>query len=92
VPTAVNWSVTPAGTDPLTEFTAMETNAADPIVTVPVPLILPWVAVITVEPFAFAVIRPVLEIDAMAGPATVHATELVRFWVLPSLYAPVAVT
>jgi hypothetical protein len=85
LPTAVNWAVSPTGIDPLTEFTAMETKAADPTLTVPVALILPWVAVITVEPFDIAVISPTFEIDATAGVETVHATELLRFWVLPSL-------
>lgn len=71
--------------DPLAELTAMEANTAAPTVMVPVPLILPCVAVTIAEPLDFAVARPLLEIDAIAELEILQVAELLRFWVLPSL-------
>ena len=52
---------------------------------------LPWAAVTTAEPVDKAVATPLGEIDATAELETLHVAELLRLWVLPSLYVPVAV-
>jgi len=70
--------------------TDIETRA---IVTVigAVPLIDPEAAVIVAEPFDFPVASPLLVMVAMAELDTLHVTDALIFWVLPSLYVPVAV-
>ena len=70
--------------------TDIETRA---IVTVigAVPLIDPEVAVIVAEPFDFPVASPLLAMVAMAELDTLHVTDPLMSWVLPSPYVPVAV-
>lgn len=85
MPVAVNWSVSPTPIDALAEVTVTETSRGELTVRALVPLILPWVAVITADPLDFPVVRPLFVIDATAGLETLHVTELLRFWVLPSL-------
>ena len=82
----------PTPTDALAGLTNIETNSGEVTDKELVPVRFPWVAVTTEEPIVLPVTRPVLEIDATAGLERVQATELLRFWVLPSLYFPVAVT
>ena len=48
-------------------------------------------AVMLVEPMPEPVARPVVVIVAAAALEEVQVTEVVRFWVLPSLNVPVAV-
>ena len=55
------------------------------------PLMEPEVAWIVVLPVATPAARPALVIVATAVFAEAHVAELVRFWVLASLYVPVAV-
>ncbi len=70
--------------DGLTGVTAIETNVA---VTVKVadPLTVPEVAVIVVEPWAFAVTDPPLEMVATALLDELQVAELVRSWGPPEL-------
>ena len=55
------------------------------------PLVEPEVACIIVLPAATAVTSPVLLIVAVVVLAELQVTEFVRFWVLLSLYVPMAV-
>jgi hypothetical protein len=55
------------------------------------PVIEPDVAVIVALPVATPVASPVLLIVATVVVVELHVTELVKFWVLPSLLVPVAV-
>ena len=50
-----------------------------------------WVAVMLVEPMPKPVARPVALMLATDAFEEAQATEVVRFWVLPSLKLPVAV-
>lgn len=91
VPVALNCSVVPAATDGVAGVTTMETSVAF-TVSVAVPLTLPEVAVIVVEPAALALTMPPLEIVATPVLDEVHETELVRSFEPPlPLYVPVAV-
>lgn len=90
MPVAVNWSVNPAATDGVTELTAIDTSDGGMTVRCAVPLILPCAAVITADPVDKAVAKPLGEIEATPELEMLHVAEL-RFWVLPSLYVPVAV-
>lgn len=66
-------------------------NTFDDTCRVAVPEKVPEVAVIITEsPAATPVASPELLIDATLALEEVHATELVMFFVLPSLYLPVA--
>ena len=55
------------------------------------PTMLPEVALIVVLPCLRAVARPADVIVATLVVDELQVTELVRFWVLPSVYLPVAV-
>lgn len=59
-------------------------------VTVLVPLMEPELAVIVVVPAASAVTKPLAETVAVVTPDDVQVAVLVRSWVLPSVYVPVA--
>ena len=50
-----------------------------------------WVAVMLVEPMLVPVARPLALMVAADAFEEAQATEVVRFWVLPSLKLPVAV-
>ena len=50
-----------------------------------------WVALMLVEPIPLPVARPVALILATDAFEEAQVTELVKFWVLPSLKVPVAV-
>jgi hypothetical protein len=91
VPVAVNCCVSPLATDGLAGVTAMDCSAAAVTVSVVDPETIPEVAVIVEEPTPVAVAKPAAEIVATADEDEFHATEPVRFWVLPSLKVPVAV-
>ena len=62
-----------------------------PTVSVAVPLIEPEVAVMVTAPAATPLATPLPLIVAKATFELLHVTLLVRFWLLPSLYCPVAV-
>ena len=60
-------------------------------VRVVLPVTVPSVAEMVVVPALTAVARPLLLIVATLVLEDVHATWLVRFWVMPLEYVPVAV-
>ena len=91
VPVAVNCCVSPLATRRVAGVTAIDASTAAVTVSVVVPLTLPEVAVIVVEPVASAEARPVMQIVATATFDEVQATVPVRFWVVPSVNVPVAV-
>jgi hypothetical protein len=62
-----------------------------PTVSVAVPLIDPETAVTVTVPAATPLATPLPLIVAKATFELLHVTLLVRFWLLPSLYCPVAV-
>jgi hypothetical protein len=70
----------------------VQTNVP-PAITVKVvePFIAPKAASIVVCPAATPLASPVALIVATPGAEEPHVTVLVRFWVLPSLYVPLAV-
>jgi hypothetical protein len=70
---------------------AVTVTVAGSIVKVVAPLMEPDVAVIVVLPTAKPFAEPVALIVATEGTEELHVAVLVRFWVLPSLYVPVAV-
>ncbi len=95
VPAAVNCLVVPLTMLGLTGVIAMDTSVAAVTVRVVDPETLPDAAVIVVEPGATDVASP-WEPAALLTAATavldeLHATEVVRFCVVPSVYVPVAV-
>ena len=55
------------------------------------PVIAPSMAVIVVEPLLTPVAKPDVLIVATPVGGAIHATVLVKFWVLPSVYVPIAV-
>jgi hypothetical protein len=87
----VNWRVKPATTDGFAGVTAIERSAAGATVRVVEPMTEPDFAVIVVAPGATLVASPVLLMVATVLADEVQAAELVRSWVVPSLYVPVAV-
>ncbi len=81
----------PCSNDGIAGVTTMDTRVAF-TVSVTVPLTLPEVAVMVVEPAALALTIPPLEIVATLVLDEIHETELVRSFVPPLLlYVPVAV-
>jgi hypothetical protein len=70
--------------------TAIETRVADVTVSVVEALMDPEVAVMTDEPAALLLARPVLLIAATLGAEELQLTEVVMFCVLPSANVPVA--
>lgn len=90
----MNCSVSPSGTVELLGVTAMDTRVAAVTVSGVEPETLPSAALTLVEPCAAAVARPfepaALLIEA-ADMLEAQVTCEVRFWVVPSLYVPVAV-
>jgi len=90
VPIAANCCVSPSGIVGDSGVTAIETNTGAVTVSVVELLIDPDVAVIVVLPCAAVVASPVVLIVPTFVDEELHATVLVRFWVLPSVYVPVA--
>lgn len=95
VPMAVNCCVRPFAMLGLVGVTAMDTSAAAVTFKVVDPEIAPSVAVISDVPVVAVVARPLLPaallMVATAGVSDIQVTMLVRFWVLLSVYTPVAV-
>jgi hypothetical protein len=91
VPVAVMAWVVPLASDGEAGVTAIDTNVGNETVMVVAPLTLPNVAVTVLAPCASAVARPPPVMEATDVNAEVQATELVKSWVLPSVYVPVAV-
>jgi hypothetical protein len=81
---AVNCCVAPVAIEALAGATVIETST-DVTVRVVEPLIDPEAAWIVVLPVATPVAKPALVIVATAVFDELQVTELVRFWVLPSL-------
>ncbi|HXO05101.1 MAG TPA: hypothetical protein VN884_05670 [Candidatus Sulfotelmatobacter sp.] len=91
VPVAVNCSVLPFAIDGLAGVTAIDTNVAEVTVSTVDPLTLPEIAMIVLEPAAFAVAIPPGAIVAVLRFWDCQLTEPVRSFVAPSLYFPFAV-
>jgi hypothetical protein len=90
VPVAVNCWVSPAAIEAVAGVTEIEVNTAAVTVSVAEPLIFPEVAVIVAVPVATLVPKPLLLTVATEVFDEVHVA-LVKFWVVPLLYVPVAV-
>ncbi len=72
-------------------MTAIDTNTAGPTVRVVLPVTPAKLALISEVPWAAALASPPAVMVATAVFDESHVAELVRFWVLPSEYVPVAV-
>src|SRR6266478_5496450 len=92
VPVAVNCCESPLAVDGFVGLTLIDCSTAAVTVSTAVFEVIPlWVALMSLEPMATPVARPVALIVAAAVLEEVQVTELVRFWVVPSLKVPVAV-
>jgi hypothetical protein len=91
LPVAVNWSVSPFAMVGFAGVTAIDEREGPVTVSVVEAVTEPETAWIVDEPAAMAVARPSEEIVATDGVSDDQVTELVRFWVLPSLKVPLAV-
>ncbi len=91
VAVAVSCWVEPVGSVALAGESCRLSTVAAVTVRVAVALVLPSVAVMTVAPVASPVARPEALIVATDCKLEDQVTELVRFWVEPSLSVPVAV-
>jgi len=91
VPVAINCSVAPFVTLGFAGVTAIDDSVGPVTVRAVEPETAPETAWIIDKPAPTAVARPVEEIVATDCIPEDHATELVRFCVLPSLKVPVAV-
>jgi hypothetical protein len=69
----------------------MDTRVGPATVSEVLPLNAPNIAVIVVEPLLIPVANPDPLIVAKPVGDEIHATVLVKFWVLPSVYVPIAV-
>src|SRR5213593_716693 len=90
MPVALNCFVAPLAIVGFTGVTAIDTSAAGPTVKLALPVTPTQVALIWEVPWAIPVARPTALIIATAAFEETHVTELVRLWVLPSEYVPVA--
>jgi hypothetical protein len=79
------------GIDGFAGVTAIDSSAAGPTVNAVLPVIPPELALIWEVPCAAPLARPAALIVATLVFDEVRVAELVRFWVLPSEYVPVAV-
>jgi hypothetical protein len=91
VPVAVNCCVPPFGADGFAGVTAMDTTVAGVTVSVVLPLMLPELAWMVVEPVPIEVANPAVLMVATVRVDELHVALLVKFCVLPSLNVPVAV-
>jgi hypothetical protein len=91
VPVAVNCSVLPFAIDGFAGVTAIDTSVAELTVSTVDPLTLPEIAMIVLDPAAFAVAIPPGAIVAAFVFWDCQLTEPLRSFVEPSLYFPVAV-
>ena len=90
VPVAVNCCVWPLAIEGLAGVTAIETRVAEPTVSTVDPDTEPEVALMTLVPTPAPVARPPEVMVAVDVVAEAHVIDAVRFWVLLSLYVPVA--
>jgi hypothetical protein len=90
LPVAVNFCVSPSGTEGIAGVTAMETSADGVTVSAVEPVMDPDVAVIVAEPVPPPAASPELSIVAIPVLEELQSTEPVRSCVLPSVYVPVA--
>ena len=81
----MNCWVVPLAIEGFAGLTAMETTTAGPTVSAVLPVTPPDVALICDVPSAAPLARPLAVMVATLGSADVHATELVRFCVPPSV-------
>jgi hypothetical protein len=72
-------------------LTDKEISAGGPTCKLPEPVIVPDLAMMLVVPGLTLVATPALLTVEIAAADELHATELVRFCVLPSVYVPAAV-
>lgn len=91
LPVAVNWSVSPFAMEGFAGVTAIDDRVAPVTVSIVEAVTEPDAAWIVDEPTAMALARPAGETVATDGVSDDQVTELVRFWVLPSLKVPLAV-
>ena len=92
VPVAVSCSVTPKTSELLAPVIVIDCKAAAVTVSVRLFEVIPLCAALMLaDPMPVAVARPVVLMVAVVVFEEVQFTELVRFWVLPSLKVPVAV-
>ena len=85
VPVAFRTCVVPLANDGFAGVTAIDTSVAAATVRLVEPVIEPDVAVIEVTPAVTPVASPVLPMVALPCAEELQLTELVRFWVLPSV-------
>jgi hypothetical protein len=91
VPVAVNCSVLPFAIEGFAGVTAIDISVAEVTVSTVEPLTLPEIAMIVLDPAAFAVAIPPGAIVAVFVFWDCQLTEALRSFVEPSLYFPVAV-
>ena len=91
VAVAANCCVVPFANDELAGATAIDSRFGVVTVRRVEPDVDPDVAVIVVVPWVADAARPVFDTLATDDIEDVHVAELVKSWVLPSLYVPVAV-
>jgi hypothetical protein len=90
VPVAVNCSEFPLAIDGLAGLTAIDTNTGEPTVTAALPETPIQPALICDVPCASPVASPLALTVATAAFEETQVAELVRSWLLPSEYVPVA--
>jgi hypothetical protein len=91
VPVAANCSASPTAIAAVVGVTEIEASTVGLTLRVAEPLIVPEAAVIVAVPCAKPVATPLLFTVAIEAAEELHCAVLVRFWVVPSLYFPVAV-
>src|SRR6266581_3211528 len=91
MPVAANCCVVPLPIDAFTGVTEIDTNTAGPTARLVLAVTAPVVAVIWEVPCVAPEARPLALTVATAVFDETHVAELVRSWVLPSEYVPVAV-
>ena len=91
MPTAANCRVVPGAMEPLDGEIVMETRAGEVTVRDALPLTPEDVALMVVEPTAWLVAKPELEMVAALVLEELQVTELVRSLLLPSVKVPNAV-
>lgn len=89
VPLALNCCVVCAAMTGLGGSTAIETSGAVVTDNVVLPLIPPEVALIMTDPIPFPVATPALTV-ATVESEELHVADVVKSWLLPLLYVPIA--
>jgi hypothetical protein len=91
LPLALNCCVVPRGIDEASGEIVIDSSTVEVTVKVAVPVTLPEDATMRVSPGAIVRAIPDSSMVATAGELELHATTLVRIFVVESLYTPVAV-